>query len=71
MFEESAQYTVWASFGFVLILAMSSKNSSAFHENGNLVALCMTTTVTVLQIFNNQLKQPPFLSFFSFFIRLL
>ena len=37
----------------------------------SLVALHMTTTFIVLKIWNNQLKQPPFLLFFPFIIRLL
>ena len=36
-----------------------------------MVALHMTTTFIVLKIWNNQLKQPPFLLFFPFIIRLL
>ena len=31
----------------------------------------VTTTSLVLKVWNNQLKQPPFLSYFSFIIRLL
>ena len=66
------QYTAEANFRFALILTVASKKEFCYSKEKalrNLVALLTTTTSIVIKVWNNQLNQPPFLSFFSFIIR--
>ena len=65
MFEGRAQHAASTNFRFVLILTMTSKKQFCFSsEKARGIMLALRTTTT--SIWNIQLNQPSFLSFFFF-----